>query len=120
MPIANTIRGSAQMPLVKVGPRPQQVVAKPAAPKLSQEEQEALLSARQKIKAIEQDMPDSAGLTRQEADAAAKVGLIAADQRWWWLEEWQEGEREAEADIQAGRVETFDSPDEFLKALEAL
>lgn len=99
---------------------PQQVVAKPAAVKLSEEEQEALMCARQKIRAIQQDMPSSVGLSRKEADVAARVGLIAADQRWWWLEEWQEGEREAEADLRRGQVETFDSPDEFVKALESL
>ena len=99
---------------------PQQVVAKPAAAKLSDQEQEALLSARQKIRAIQQDMPSSVGLSRQEADVAARIGIIAADQRWWWLEEWQEGEREAEADLRHGRVETVGSPDEFVKALESL
>ena len=99
---------------------PQQVVAKPAAAKLSEEEQAALLSARQKIRTIQQDMPGSVGLSRQEADVAAKVGLISMDQRWWWLEEWQEGEREAEADLKNERVETFESPEEFVKALESL
>jgi AbrB family looped-hinge helix DNA binding protein len=102
----------------KVVISPQQVVAKPVAPKLSQEEQDALLSARRKINTIQQDMLNSAGLTRLEADAAVKVGLIAVDQRWWWLEEWQEGEREAERDTNEGRLSgPFESADELLAHL---
>lgn len=30
--------------------------------------------------------------------------LVDADQAWFWSAEWQQGEREAEADIRAGRV----------------
>ena len=30
--------------------------------------------------------------------------LIDADQAWFWSREWQEGEREADEDIKAGRV----------------
>jgi bifunctional DNA-binding transcriptional regulator/antitoxin component of YhaV-PrlF toxin-antitoxin module len=44
--------------------------------------------------------------------------LIPADQAWFWTPEWQAGEREAQADLEAGRVETYDSADEFLRALE--
>ena len=54
------------------------------------------------------------------ADVAAKAGLIDPDQRWWWTEEWQEGEREVERDIKAGRGQVFDTPGEFLKSLKAL
>jgi hypothetical protein len=36
------------------------------------------------------------------------------DQEWFWSPEWQAGEREADDDIAAGRVEVFDSADEFL------
>lgn len=46
----------------------------------------------------------SIGLTREEADVAAKAGLIDPDQKYWWLEDWQKGEREAERDIQEGRI----------------
>ena len=59
---------------------------------------------QRKIRAIQENLIASEGLTRREADIAAKAGLIAEDQKWWWTEEWQAGEREAEADIQAGRV----------------
>lgn len=99
---------------------PRRVVPAAPAPKLSAKEQQALARARKKIAVINEDMVNSRGLTLDEANAAAKAGLIALDQRWWWLEDWQEGEREAEADIRAGRVETFNSPEEFRKALQAL
>jgi bifunctional DNA-binding transcriptional regulator/antitoxin component of YhaV-PrlF toxin-antitoxin module len=41
-----------------------------------------------------------------------------ADQAWFWDERWQAMEREAEEDVVAGRVKTFDSADEFLADLE--
>jgi AbrB family looped-hinge helix DNA binding protein len=45
--------------------------------------------------------------------------LIDASQAWFWTPEWQAMEREADEDITAGRVERFDSDEEFLAALEA-
>ena len=95
-------------------------MARAPAAKLSANEQRALARARKKIAAINEDMVNSKGLTLNEVNAAAKAGLIAEDQRWWWLESWQEGEREAERDIRAGRVETFNTPEEFRKTLETL
>jgi len=96
---------------------PQQVVRRPAAAKLSREEQQVLLSARKKIEAIQRDLVHSTGLTQAEADVAAKVGLIAEDQKWWWLEEWQKGEREVERDFAEGNVELFEDAESFLDAL---
>jgi antitoxin PrlF len=43
--------------------------------------------------------------------------LIDATQAWFWSSLWQAGEREADADRGAGRVETFGSGEEFLAAL---
>jgi len=43
---------------------------------------------------------------------------VPADQRWFWTERWQRMEREADADVAAGRVERFDSVDEFLADLD--
>jgi len=37
---------------------------------------------------------------------------------YWWTEEWQKGERAAERDIRAGRVQTFSSVEELLRDLE--
>ncbi len=99
---------------------PKRVVTAAPAPKLSEKEQRSLQRAKQKIAAINEDMIHSKGLTREEADVAAKVGIIDPDQKWFWLEEWQKGEREAERDIKEGRVETFETPEEFRKALQSL
>jgi hypothetical protein len=41
-----------------------------------------------------------------------------ADQTWFWTPEWQEGEREVDEHIAAGRTTYFDSVDEFLAALD--
>ena len=96
---------------------PAQLVAKAPAPKLSAKEQQTLARSKKKIAAIKKDLANSRGLTAEEADVAAKTGLIDPEQKYWWLEEWQKGEREAEKDIKAGRVETFESPEAFRKAL---
>jgi AbrB family looped-hinge helix DNA binding protein len=44
--------------------------------------------------------------------------LIDASQAWFWTQAWQDGEREASADIQAGRVTTSGSGAAFLETLE--
>lgn len=43
---------------------------------------------------------------------------IDASQAWFWSDRWQAMEREADADIRAGRVKQFDSADEFLAELD--
>ena len=43
--------------------------------------------------------------------------VIDATQAWFWTPEWQAGEREADADLSAGRVESFGSGEELLDAL---
>ena len=43
--------------------------------------------------------------------------LIDATQAWFWTPDWQAGEREADADRSAGRLETFQSDEEFLATL---
>lgn len=45
--------------------------------------------------------------------------VIDATQAWFWTPEWQAGEREADADLAAGRGETFSSGEEFLDELRA-
>lgn len=42
--------------------------------------------------------------------------VIDATQAWFWEAAWQDGEREADEDIAADRVETFASGEEFLAA----
>jgi hypothetical protein len=41
------------------------------------------------------------------------------DQSWFWTEEWQAGEREADAQIAAGEGRFFASGEEMLAALAA-
>ena len=97
---------------------PLQLSAKAPAPRLTAFEQKVLFRARTKIERIRRDLVRAKGLTREEADVAAKSGLIQPDQRYWWTEEWQKGERAAEADRRAGRVlGTFDSVDAMKGAL---
>lgn len=44
--------------------------------------------------------------------------VVPADQAWFWSERWQRMEREADADLEAGRVVTADSLDQLMSALE--
>jgi len=43
---------------------------------------------------------------------------IDAEQAWFWRKEWQEGEKEAEADIRAGRAKKFKNVEELIKDLD--
>ena len=98
---------------------PQRMVAQKPVAKLTPKEQELLITARKKIKAINEDMIHSKGLTQKEADVAATAGLIDPDQKYWWLEEWQEGEREVERDIKAGRTSgPFETAEELFTHLD--
>lgn len=46
--------------------------------------------------------------------------LIDPDQAWFWTEEWQKGEREADEAIRAGRLYgPFDSAEEMMAHFEA-
>jgi len=99
---------------------PKQITEKPPVPKLSEREQELLNSARVKIDAINKDRLNANGLTQNEVDVAAKVGLINHEQKWWWTEEWQKGERQAEADIKAGKISgPFESAEELIHEMES-
>ena len=44
--------------------------------------------------------------------------LVDKNQAYFWTKRWQEGEREADEDIKAGRVEIFASVDELIKDLD--
>ena len=43
---------------------------------------------------------------------------IDLDQAWFWSQEWQVAEREADADIKAGRVKKATSAEELLRSLK--
>ena len=44
--------------------------------------------------------------------------LVDKSQAYFWTKEWQAAEREADEDIKAGRVKSFDSIEELIKDLE--
>ena len=44
--------------------------------------------------------------------------LVDKSQAYFWTRKWQEGEREADEDIKAGRVKAFDSVDELISDLD--
>lgn len=98
---------------------PKRLVEKAPVPKLTLQEQKILARARKKIERIKKDLLHVRGLTLKEAQLAVKVGLIPKDQAYWWMEEWQKGEREAEADTRAGRVKAFDTVEDFIKNLRS-
>ena len=44
---------------------------------------------------------------------------VAADQQWFWTERWQQMEREAQREIDAGNATTSDTAAAFLDSLDA-
>ena len=44
--------------------------------------------------------------------------LVDKKQAYFWTKRWQEGEKEADEDIKAGRVKTFDSAEDLIKDLD--
>jgi AbrB family looped-hinge helix DNA binding protein len=44
--------------------------------------------------------------------------LVDKGQAYFWTKRWQEGEREADNDIKAGQVRTFDSVEELINDLD--
>lgn len=47
-------------------------------------------------------------------DVMVQALLVAAEQAYFWTPAWQEKERAADADVEAGRYETFDSMEALL------
>ncbi len=83
---------------------PKQLAAKAPAPRLTPTEQRVLSRAKVKVERIQRDLLHGKGLTEEEAQVAAKAGLIDPDQVYWWTEAWQKGERVAEAQVRSGRL----------------
>jgi prevent-host-death family protein len=42
---------------------------------------------------------------------------VEPGQEWFWTEDWQAAEREAEADLETGQHETFDNDRDFIASL---
>jgi hypothetical protein len=51
-------------------------------------------------------------------DAKAPKKLVDKSQAYFWTRKWQEGEREADEDMKAGRVKDFDSVEELIGDLD--
>ena len=97
---------------------PKRLADKAPVQALTASERRLAERVRAKIAQIRKDMVRSKGLTLAEASVAAKMGLIARDQIWWWTEEWQKGEREAELEMRAGKtMGPFGNADELLRSL---
>jgi AbrB family looped-hinge helix DNA binding protein len=63
------------------------------------------LSVREKLGVEEGDYMD---VQVRDGEIVLKLKkLIDKDQAWFWTERWQQGEKEAEEDIRAGRVHNF-------------
>ena len=43
---------------------------------------------------------------------------VDVEQAWFWSKEWQEAEKEAEADIRAGRVKKFKNVEKLIEDLD--
>jgi len=99
---------------------PKKLVTKAEVIPLSKDEQKILKKAQAKIEKIKHHMVQSKGLSSEEIAVALKVGIIDHDQAWWWTEEWQKGEREAQREINEGRVMgPFSTLDQFKTAIES-
>ncbi len=59
---------------------------------------------------------------RSNAQGMQRTGIFNCDpdQAYFWTEEWQAGEREADADIAAGRVRNFASAETLIQSLREL
>jgi AbrB family looped-hinge helix DNA binding protein len=72
-------------------------------------------SVRQKLGIEEGDFVD---VQIKDGDIVLKVmKMISKEQSWFWTERWQNGEKEAEEDIESGRVHKFENSDDALAFL---
>ena len=59
-------------------------------------------------------------LTEEGRVVIERVQIVPPDQTWFWTERWQQMEQEAQADIEAGRVQRYGDVDKALDALEEI
>jgi len=73
------------------------------------------LSVRQSLNIEEGDFLD---VSVKDGELVLRVKkLVDKEQAWFWTRRWQEGEREAEEDIHAGRIHSFDNAKEAVAFL---
>ncbi|MBI4282884.1 MAG: AbrB/MazE/SpoVT family DNA-binding domain-containing protein [Chloroflexi bacterium] len=69
-------------------------------------------------KALNIEEGDFLDVKVQDGEIVLRVKkLVDKEQAWFWTKRWQEGEREAEEDIRAGRIHSFDSAKEAIAFL---
>ena len=56
-------------------------------------------------------------LNEQQEVVVGRQKMIPPDQAWFWTERWQQMEREAQADIDAGKQVLFDYVEDAIKYL---
>lgn len=54
-----------------------------------------------------------------EATNKFEINVISLEQAYYWTKEWQEGEKEADRDIEQGRVKDFGSAKDTIKHLRS-
>jgi hypothetical protein len=70
------------------------------------------------VQRIKEGDPVTLVLTREHGQL--KLREVDPDQAWFWTREWQQKEREADADLAASRYKRFHSDEEFLGYLDSL
>lgn len=74
------------------------------------------LSVRRKLGIEEGDVLD---VQVRDSEIVMRVKkLVDKDQAWFWTKRWQEGERQADEDIKAGRVYHFPDVESAIASLE--
>lgn len=73
-------------------------------------------SVRKELGIVEGDLVEIEVVDEKAVLAPKK--LVDKSQAYFWTKRWQEGETEADEDIKAGRIRTFDSVEELIKDLE--
>ena len=60
---------------------------------------------------LETEITDGRGIIKPQK-------TIDAQQAWFWSKEWQEGEKEAQADLEAGKVKKFKNVEDLIADLD--
>ena len=61
-----------------------------------------------------------AGIRKDSFVFSPKIIDVGSGQKWFWSKEWQKMEREAEEDIQKGRIKSFKKMDDFVRELKSI
>ena len=47
------------------------------------------------------------------------MDVVDRSQTWFWSPDWQQAEKEASDDVEAGRIRTFDTAEQAIEALQS-